>query len=192
MKTLLLSACCLMSLVTSAARPINTDRLLKRAQELGLDAQAQADLWRACEEYDAAEEKLSAMADKLLPKPKAVPVPPPKKKAPVDPTIEAIRKQVEKTRTRFEFMKRTITKWGPSTNLTARAAGASFQDKLNAARAYEKQVKEIQKAARKDGKNLAKLRKDLEKYRDKAETEGFKELCQGLLDMLPVPNEDAK
>ncbi len=42
-----------------------------------------------------------------------------------------------------------------------------------------------QKAARKDTKNLAKLRKDLEKYRDKAPTEGFAELCNALLEMLP-------
>ena len=185
MKSLLLSACCLATLILSASK---TDRLLKRAQELGLDGQQQADLWRACEEYDAAAEKLDALADKLLPQPKADPKTK-TKKAPVDPTIEAIRKQVEKTRTRFEFMKRTITKWGPSTNLTARAAGASFQDKLNAARAYEKQVKEIQKAAKKDGKNLGKLRDDLEKYRAKAATDGFRDLCQGLLDMLPVPND---
>ena len=184
MKSLLLSACCLATLILSASK---TDRLLERAQELGLDGQQQADLWRACEEYDAAAEKLDALADKLLPQPKADPKTK-TKKAPVDPTIEAIRKQVEKTRTRFEFMKRTITKWGPSTNLTARAAGASFQDKLPAARAYEKQFKEIQKAARKDGKNLGKLRKDIEKYRDKAETDGFRELCQRLLDLLPVPN----
>ena len=50
---------------------------------------------------------------------------------------------------------------------------------------YRKAVKEIEKAARKDTKNLAKLRKDLEKYKKKAETEAFAELCQLLLDMLP-------
>lgn len=61
---------------------------------------------------------------------------------------------------------------------------------LEYSKEYEKQVKQIQKAAKKDGKNLTKLRKDLEKYRDKAETEGFKELCQMLLDLLPTPNEE--
>lgn len=60
---------------------------------------------------------------------------------------------------------------------------------LEYSKEYEKQVKEIQKAAKKDGKNLEKLRNDLEKYRDKAETEDFKTLCQMLLDLLPVPNE---
>lgn len=50
---------------------------------------------------------------------------------------------------------------------------------------YRKAVKEIEKAARKDEKNLAKLRKDLEKYRDKASTEAFAELCGLLLELLP-------
>ncbi|MBR4258564.1 MAG: hypothetical protein IKQ17_06000 [Kiritimatiellae bacterium] len=49
---------------------------------------------------------------------------------------------------------------------------------------YRKAVKEIEKAARKDSKNLAKLRKDLEKYRDKAATEAFAELCGLLLELL--------
>ena len=50
---------------------------------------------------------------------------------------------------------------------------------------YRKAVKEIEKAARKDEKNLAKLRKDLEKYRDKAATEAFAELCGLLIKLLP-------
>ena len=50
---------------------------------------------------------------------------------------------------------------------------------------YRKAVKEIEKAARKDSKNLAKLRKDLEKYAKKAETEAFAELCNRLLELLP-------
>lgn len=60
---------------------------------------------------------------------------------------------------------------------------------LEYSKEYEKQVKNIQKAAKKDGKNLEKLRKDLEKYRDKAGTEDFKNLCQMLLNLLPTPNE---
>lgn len=63
-----------------------------------------------------------------------------------------------------------------------------YLDTVNELKAYEKRVKDIEKAARKDGKNLDKLRKELEKFRDKAKTEGFRELCQGLLDLLPVPN----
>jgi len=56
---------------------------------------------------------------------------------------------------------------------------------LEDADGYRKAVKKIEKAARKDTKNLNKLRKDIEKYRDKASTEGFKELCVLLLNMLP-------
>lgn len=51
---------------------------------------------------------------------------------------------------------------------------------------YRKAVKEIEKAARKDTKNLEKLRKDLEKYEKKAATEAFAELCRLLLEMLPT------
>lgn len=153
-----------------------------------LDEKIKDDIFFAYVDYNAASTKFKELMElnglnKPKPKPKTIAA------DVTDPTIKAIREQVRKTHARFETLKRTINKWGPSTNLTARAAGASFQDKLNAARAYEKQVKEIQKAARKDGKNLGKLRKDLEKYRDKAETVDFRDLCQGLLDMLPVPND---
>ena len=56
---------------------------------------------------------------------------------------------------------------------------------LEDADGYRKAVKEIEKAARKDAKNLDKLRKDLEKYRDKASTEAFAEMCDLLLELLP-------
>ena len=75
-----------------------------------------------------------------------------------------------------------------------RAARQSMQSRLDetraerdAAKVFEKQIKDLQKAAKKDSKNLSKLRKDLEKYRDKAETEDFRSTCQQLLDILPVP-----
>lgn len=51
-----------------------------------------------------------------------------------------------------------------------------------------KRQKAIEKAAVKFGKNLNKLRKDLEKYRDKAATEDEREVWQTLLDSLSVPN----
>lgn len=188
MKHLLMTACCLVAVTLTAANP-RTERLVELARESGLYTEDQiSKLLRACSDAEEAEANLAQVMKMmgLDPKPKTKTI-----NADVtDPTILAIRKQVQKTRNRFEYLKRTINKWGPSTNLTARAAGASFQDKLNAARKFEKHVKEIQKAAKKDGKNLGKLRKDLEKYFDKAETEGFKELCRQLLDLLPVPNEE--
>mgnify|MGYP003317538271 CR=1 FL=1 len=195
MKTLLLSACCLVAVSSAFAAKLSwggfEDELefRKKLDETALDEKIKDQIYDAFVNYNIAESHLKEIMElnglnKV--KPKAQPI-----NADVtDPTIKAILKQVQKTHNRFETLKRTINKWGPSTNLTARAAGASFQDKLNAARAYEKQVKAIQKAARKDGKNLGKLRKDLEKYRDKAETVDFRDLCQGLLDLLPVTNDE--
>lgn len=59
------------------------------------------------------------------------------------------------------------------------------REQTNPLQADAKITRDIRKAARKDTKNLGKLRKDLEKYRGKAETEGFRELCTLLLDLLP-------
>ena len=47
---------------------------------------------------------------------------------------------------------------------------------------------EIEKAAIEFGKNLDKLRKDLEKHRDKAATQDEREMWQKLPDSLSVPN----
>lgn len=71
------------------------------------------------------------------------------------------------------------------TNKTLKAENVALVVDLADASGYRKAVKEIEKAARKDTKNLAKLRKDLEKYKKKAETEDFAELCNLLLEMLP-------
>lgn len=168
--------------------PFDADAFRAELDETNLDEKTKDQLYEAYVDYDMASSKLNELMElnglnKVKPAQKTI------TGDVTDPTIKAILKQVQKTHNRFETLKRTINKWGPSTNLTSRAAGASFQGKLNAARAYEKQVKAIQKAAKKDGKNLGKLRKDLQKYFDKAETDGFKELCKQLLDLLPVPNE---
>ena len=183
----------LLLVVNSEARPrrvpFDADAFRAEIDATNLDEKTKDQLFEAYLDYDVSSSRLSELMElNGLNKPKSAPK---SINADVtDPTIKAIRKQVNKTHNRFEFLKKTINKWGPSTNLTARASGASFQDKLNAARAYEKQVKAIQKAARKDGKNLGKLREDLVKYRDKASTVDFRDLCQVLLDMLPVPNDD--
>lgn len=152
-----------------------------------LDEKIKDELFFAYVDYNAASSKLKEIMElNGLNKPKPV-----QKSIPADltdPTIKAIRKQVNKTHNRFEFLKKTINKWGPSTNLTARAAGASLQTKLNAARAESKALKDMQKAARKFGKNLNKTRKDFKKYRDKAATEDERAFWQSLLDIIPVPN----
>ena len=83
----------------------------------------------------------------------------------------------------------TINKWGPSTNLTARSAGASLQTKLNAARAESKALKDMQKAARKFGKKVEMVRKVFAKYRDKAATDDDRAFWQSLLDVISVTND---
>lgn len=52
---------------------------------------------------------------------------------------------------------------------------------------YQKQ-KKIDQAAKKFGKNIAKVRKDFEKYIEKSATDEEREFWQSLLDCLPVPN----
>ena len=47
----------------------------------------------------------------------------------------------------------------------------------------------MQKAARKFGKNIEKVRKDFEKYRDKAGTQDERNFWQTLLYIIPVPND---
>ena len=113
-----------------------------------------------------------------------------------DKVLQNIAYEAERYNNRYQVLKRTINRFGPHTNLTARVARQSMQERLDetraerdAAKEFEKQVKDLQKAAKKDGKSLDKLRNDLEKYRNKAETDAFRETCQRLLDILPTPNE---
>ena len=153
-----------------------------------LDEKIKDELFFSYVDYNAASSKLKELMElNGLNKPK--PAPKSISADVTDPTIKAIREQVNKTHNRFEFLKRTVNKWGPSTNLTARAAGASFQDKLNAARNEAKSLKDMQKAAKKFGKNVKKVRKDFEKYRNKAATDDERAFWQSLLDIVPVPNE---
>lgn len=49
---------------------------------------------------------------------------------------------------------------------------------------------EIEKSAVKFGKNLSKVRKNLEKYRNKAGTQEERDFWQALLDSLPVQNTE--
>lgn len=153
-----------------------------------LDEKIKDEIFFAYVDYNAASTKLKELMElNGLNKPK--PAPKSISADVTDPTIKAIRKQVEKTHNRFEFLKRTINKWGPSTNLTARAAGASLQTKLNAARNEAKALKDMQKAAKKFGKNVDKVRKDFKKYRDKAATDDERAFWQSLLGIITVPND---
>lgn len=168
--------------------PFDADAFRAELDATNLDEKTKDQLFGAYVDYDVASSKFRELMElnglnKVKPATKPINV------DITDPTIKAIRKQVNKTHNRFEFLKKTINKWGPSTNLTARAAGASFQDKLNAARAESKALKDMQKAARKFGKNIEKVRKDFKKYRYKASTDDERMFWQSLLDIIPVPND---
>lgn len=164
--------------------PFDADAFRAELDETNLDEKIKDEIFFAYVDYNAASTKLKELMElNGLNKPKSAP-----KSISADltdPTIKAIREQVKKTHNRFEFLKKTINKWGPSTNLTARAAGASFQHKLNAARNEAKALKDMQKAARKFGKNV---RKYFEKYRDKAATDDERAFWKSLLKIIPVPN----
>ena len=203
MKPLLLSPCCLVAVsvlllggnaeaarlnwntgVTSFA---DEQEFRDKLDAANLDEKIKDELFFSYVDYNAASTKLKELMElNGLNKPK--PAPKSISADVTDPTIKAIRAQVNKTHNRFEFLKKTINKWGPSTNLTARAAGASLQHKLNAARNEAKSLKDMQKAARKFGKKFEKVRKNFEKYRDKAATDDERAFWQSLLDIIPVPN----
>ena len=204
MKPLLLSPCCLVAVsvlllggnaeaarlnwntgVTSFA---DEQEFRDKLDAANLDEKIKDELFFAYVDYNAASTKLKELMDlNGLNKPK--PAPKSISADVTDPTIKAIREQVNKTHNRFEFLKRTINKWGPSTNLTARAAGASLQHKLNAARAESKALKDMQKAARKFGKKVEMVRKVFAKYRDKAATDDDRAFWQSLLDVISVTND---
>ena len=188
--TIVCASCC------AVASSPKVNNLLKLAEKIGMSEDQMYEFRSACDDYDRAEYKLKELSNlhgltKVKPKRKTV------ISADVrDPAIRQIAEEAKKYKARYQVLKKTINKFGPHTNLTARIARQSIQARLDetraerdAAKAYEKQIKELQKSAKKDGKNLAKLRKDLEKYRDKAETDAFRETCQRLLEVLPTPNE---
>ena len=164
MKPLLLSPCCLVAVSVlllggnAEAARLNLNSIADEQEfraeldKTNLDKKNKDEIFFAYVDYNVASTKLKDLMElNGLNKPK--PAPKSISADVTDPTIKAIREQVNKTHNRFEFLKRTINKWGPSTNLTARAAGASFQDKLNAARNEAKALKDMQKAARKSGKH---------------------------------------
>ena len=200
MKPLLLSPCCLVAVSVlllggnAEAARLNLNSIADEQEfrdkldAANLDEKIKDELFFAYVDYNAASTKLKELMElNGLNKPK--PAPKSISADVTDPTIKAIREQVNKTHNRFEFLKRTINKWGPSTNLTARAAGASLQHKLNAARAESKALKDMQKAARKFGKKVEMVRKVFAKYRDKAATDDERAFWQSLLDVIPVTND---
>ena len=107
--------------------PFDADAFRAELDATNLDEKTKDQLFGAYVDYDVASSKFLELMElnglnKVKPATKSIPA------DITDPTIKAIREQVKKTHNRFEFLKRTINKWGPSTNLTARAARASFED----------------------------------------------------------------
>lgn len=186
----------------SALASPRTDRIMQSAEKLNLDETQLSRLRAACDSYEIAESNLIEVASLNGIKPKPSNRQTLKRsnsqtlKADLVPKeLRELEKAARKYHNRFAVLDKTIKRWGPSTNMTARAARQSMQSRLNetraerdAAKVFEKQIKDLQKASKKDSKNLSKLRSDIEKYRDKAETEDFRSTCQQLLDILPVPN----
>ena len=188
-KTLLSCACCLV------ASSVFADPILDKIDALDCDEDQKSKLVRAYEDYQRSVANWLDVAQKMglkKSRPKAKPI----SADLVDPTIRKIQEEARKYHARYEVLKRTQNKWGPSTNLLARAARQSMQSRLDEtrterdqAKAEAKALKDMQKAARKFGKNIEKVRKDFEKYRDKASTDDERAFWQSLLDILPVPND---
>lgn len=186
MKFLLLTACCLFGLATSAKVPVE---VAAQIDKLKISDAEKADFRAAYDEFFRAAEVVQEFKIKYgLNKEKKVVV----KADLVDPTIRAVQKQAAKYHNRFEVLNKTIRKWGPSTNLFARVARQSMQSRLDETRAERdlakadaKAMKDMQKAARKFGKDIEKVRKDFEKYRDKAATEDEAAFWQSLLGIIP-------
>ena len=191
MKYLLFSACCLFSLFAVAKAPVD---LKAKIDKLKISDAEKADFRAAYDDFYKAAEVVHGLKVKYG----LVDVQKPVVKGDiVDPTIREIQKQARKYHSRFEVLNKTVKKWGPSTNLLARAARQSMQSRLDEtraerdqAKAESKALKDMQKAARKFGKNVEKVRKDFEKSRDKAATEDEAAFWQSLLDIIPVPNDE--
>lgn len=98
---------------------------------------------------------------------------------------------------RFEPYSAFLDKWiivhtNDVIRIDSKPSKSKFKDKIDEMEpGYQKQ-KKLDQAAKKFGKNLAKERKNFEKYRDKAGTQEERDFWQTLLDTLPVPNTEGK
>ena len=192
MKYLLFCACCLLAFPGISGSRV--DRIISMAEDLGMTEDNLSELRAACDDYQKAEDRLIELQN-LHGLNKAKKRSNPVSADVVDPTIRKIQEQARKYHNRFEVLKKTQKKWGPSTNLLARVARQSMQSRLDETRAERDQakseakaLKEMQKAARTFGTNVEKVRKDFAMYRDKAATDDERAFWQSLLEIIPVPN----
>lgn len=186
MKYLLLFACCLTSLVSAA------DPIVDKINDLDCDEDQKSKLIRAYEDYQDAVSNWQDVSSKIGLRPKQKSMPSIQADL-VDPTIRRIQEQARKYHSRFEVLKLTQHKWGPSTNLLARAARQSMQSKLDTEREVAKWTRKIWKAKlkaeKKDKKIYENWIKDTEKARDKSSDE-WKLFFQALLDQAAAARED--
>ena len=190
MKYLLLCACCLLAFPGISGSRV--DRIISMAEDLGMSADSLSELRAACEDYQKAEDRLIELSNlhglnkaKKRSKPVSADV--------VDPTIRKIQEQARKYHNRFEVLKKTQKKWGPSTNLLARVARQSMQSRLDDERDVSKWTRKLWKAKlkaeKKDQKNYEKWVKDTEKARDKSSAD-LAEFFQSVLDQAAAAREE--
>ena len=193
MKNVITSCLVLASLLTSASASASpkTAALVREAEKLDFTPEQMSKLESLCEDYERAAEALNEyrelMGLKMKPQKKTISA------DVVDPTIRKIQEQARKYHGRFEVLKRTQNKWGPSTNLLARVARQSMQSKLDNERDVAKWTRKLWKAKlkaeKKDQKNYEKWVKDTEKARDKSSDE-WKPFFQGQLDQAAAAREE--
>ena len=189
MKNVITSCLVLASLFASASPKISS--LLREAEKLDFTPEQLSRLESLCEDYERAADALNDYRELMGLKDK------PEKKTinadVVDPTIRKIQEQARKYHNRFEVLKRTQNKWGPSTNLLARVARQSMQSKLDDERDVSKWTRKLWKAKlkaeKKDQKNYEKWVKDTEKARDKSSAD-LAEFFQSVLDQAAAAREE--
>ena len=189
MKNIITSCLVLASLFASASP--KTSALLREAEKLDFTPGQLSRLESLCEDYERAADALNDYRELMGLKDK------PEKKTinadVVDPTIRKIQEQARKYHNRFEVLKRTQNKWGPSTNLLARVARQSMQSKLDNERDVAKWTRKLWKAKikaeKKDQKNYEKWVSDTEKARDKSSAD-LAEFFQSILDQAAAAREE--
>ena len=127
MKRSIVISCALASLLANSvilASP-RTDRLMKSADQLNLDETQLSRLRAACESYETAESNLKQVAKFIGIDPKSKSKARPIKANLVPKELRELEQAAKKYHNRFQFLDKTIKRWGPSTNMTARAARQS-------------------------------------------------------------------
>ena len=122
-----------------------------------------------------------------------------------DPVLVALEQAAKKQHNRAVVIDKTARQYSPETRpeLIVREARQSYQERLHAARKAVKaeaearlvaeedarRAKELQKSAKRAGKNRDKVGKTLEHAKKKAASEDEAAVYQGILDILSISQE---